>query len=86
MGVFGVFLGIGWMFWGKVYIPVEEIAVGEILVPGGTLPGQIAKNTYIEIYTTVPCFLIGILCLIGYPILACCGAIGMTALPFSLIM
>jgi hypothetical protein len=26
------------------------------------------------------------LCLIGYPILACCGAIGMTALPFSFIM
>lgn len=37
-------------------------------------------------YTTVPCFLIGMLCLIGYPILVCCGAIGMTALPFSLIM
>jgi hypothetical protein len=26
------------------------------------------------------------LCLIGYPILACCGAIGMSALPFSFIM
>lgn len=22
MGVFGAFLGLGWLFWGKVYIPV----------------------------------------------------------------
>lgn len=22
MGVFGAFLGLGWLFWGKIYIPV----------------------------------------------------------------
>ena len=27
MGVFGVFLGIGWLFWGKVFLPYDEIAL-----------------------------------------------------------
>ena len=27
MAVFGTFLGIGWLFWGVVYLPIEEIVV-----------------------------------------------------------
>lgn len=85
MAVFGVFLGIGWLFWGKVYIHVEEITVVGTFTAGAEIV-QTTMDTTLEIVTTVPCFLIGLLCLIGYPILACCGAFGMTALPFSLIM
>lgn len=90
MGVFGVFLGIGWLFWGKVYIPYEEISLGFEIFSLPTDPINLQDptitSTSIEISTTIPCFLIGLLCLIGYPLLACCGAFGMTALPFSLIM
>ena len=51
-----------------------------------TLGTQTINNTYVEMRVSIPLFLIGMLCLIGYPVLACCGAFGMTALPFSLIM
>lgn len=85
MAVFGMFLGLGWLFWGKVYINVSEITVSNVFTPNTTLE-QTATHTHIEMVSTVPCFLVGMLCLIGYPILACCGACGMTALPFSFIM
>lgn len=82
---FGVFLGVGWLFWGKIYLPVQEITVDTSYVQNADIAQSVA-DTVLEVQITVPCFLIGMLCIMGYPILACCGACGLSALPFSLFV
>lgn len=44
MGVFGVFLGVGWMFWSKAYIPVTVITVSDIYDPTAAFAQEVSSE------------------------------------------
>ena len=47
MVCFGTFLGIGWLFWGKVYIPIEEISVDAVYDQSIYPVNQTISDSYI---------------------------------------
>lgn len=48
--------------------------------------GATISEMHLHFSSSVICFVVAFFCLIGYAILACCGACGLTALPISLIL
>lgn len=42
MGVFGVFLGVGWIFWAKAYLPITVITVSDIYDPAAAISQEIS--------------------------------------------
>jgi hypothetical protein len=93
VSVFGVFLGIGWLFFGylNVSFPTKIISMSSQNlnrnqpISPDVFGSQAAFESYFETRLTIPCFLLGLLCLFGYPLLICCGSCGLAALPISLI-
>lgn len=86
-GIFGLFLGVSWSFWGSIKMPVDLIAIDSTnySVAASTI-NFTQSSAYFEFNSTIICFIIAFFCIIGYPILACCGACGLTVLPISLIL
>jgi LMBR1 domain-containing protein 1 len=85
--VFGSFLGIGWTFWSTVTIPVDLITVdaADSTIALSQL-NQTTTQAHFQFSSSIICFVVAFFCIIGYPILACCGACGLTVLPLSLIL
>jgi len=46
MGVFGAFLAIGWVFWGKIYLPVIEITSAQAFVPNSTVTQTLQTGSF----------------------------------------
>jgi len=87
VGIFGAFIGIAWTFWGNVSIPIDFVAVdaNNYSVQNSLQNAVISSGTF-SFTTNLVCFLVAFFCILGYPILACCGACGLTVLPISLIL
>lgn len=85
--MFGLFFGVGWAFWGDIAMPVELVEVdAHNFSIAKSATGATISNVHLHFSSSVICFVVAFFCLIGYAILACCGACGLTALPISLIL
>lgn len=86
LGVFGAFFGIAWSFWGEIAMPVDFIEIDALQYTNSNQIIDTTQTLSVHFTSNLICFVVAFFCLIGYPILACCGAIGLTVLPISLIL
>jgi len=85
--VVALFIVIAWSFWGNVKINVDYVEVdSQHFSISQSSQNYVEIPSYFEFEITIVCFFIAFFCTIGYPILACCGACGLTVLPISLIL
>lgn len=87
LGVFGLFFGVAWAFWGDIAMPVELVTVDaqQFSIARSQLSATVLPMS-LHFSSNVLCFVVAFFCLVGYSVLACCGACGLTALPISLIL
>lgn len=86
VGVFGVFLGISWSFWGQVSIPVDLVTVDARSAIDSSVEPMVLSTSTLKFGSNVITFVVAFFCILGYPLLACCGACGLTVLPISLVL
>jgi hypothetical protein len=85
LGVFGAFFGVAWSFWGEITMPVDFIEI-DAFEYSNTNTMEAPQSLSLHFTSNLICFIVAFFCLIGYPIFACCGAIGLTVLPIGLIL
>ena len=87
LGVFGMFFGLAWSFWGEIAMPVDFIHIDAAAFSiESSSYASTQSSLDLHFSSSLICFVVAFFCLLGYPILACCGACGLTILPISMIV
>lgn len=67
-------------------MPVDFIEIDAYHYSSSIEITEATQSLSLHFTSNLICFVVAFFCLVGYPILACCGAIGLTVLPISLIL
>ncbi len=82
-----MFIGLGWTFWGAINLPLDIVTIDATSYTiSASQSNFISSTTTLNFNSSIVCFVVSFFCIIGYPLLACCGACGLTVLPISLIL
>jgi LMBR1 domain-containing protein 1 len=83
----GFIILMGWTFWGTIKIFVDSVKVDSAKYSVAASSVSLTEaSAYFEFNSTIITFFIASFCILGYPILACCGACGLTVMPITLVL